>query len=784
MGVIRIFFRMHRWQRRALTVLVAVAVGLGAAVLLRPPIREYYLLRDLGSADPRVREGAIVRGVYLARLYPHVVKRLNDALATDDDQQFHAITRLLAALGVFRVAGRDPNQIDRLTLIEFLLTRSAKRGASQPSSGVASGPSTTSAPASPSASTATATSQASSALSGTASSPSWSASRPAASDIAADTRLLLFDDAVFVGRDNPYTRRLLAAAASDESPAIRQASAVLAARFGDANTLLKLLADADANVVEWAEVDAGISSRIPGLSVGELPPLEEQPTHLVYMKVASGWAYETAHLRPQECGPFIERVFACFLYRDGMEACQDRLLAVLMSAPDANAKKALKKAVEATELEHKYPSSMSLLAYGLVDKKGGAQFIPGVLRTATREGNWLTSQVLLAAVEAAEKLNLPVRSEVNEIVRDLWTSKFVLVQIRCQHLLSRMVEIPQPPEANSPIELGPIFELHGDWASGPLMVEGRDWAYAKAPKPVAVSEALETLRLAAMYQPPEDANDPDFALAVPSAAAAVALWVREPSASFTLNKASPTSAEADATDLGTRFDANSTAYLVYLTSCSEHQFPPDYISWHLAHSGRPEAFDLSMNLLPLPPDPRDPNSKRGFRNYSVNSRETAAMLLALSARTPEQKKAAVARITSRLEGGPLGAPTNFYEIGTYQCALMILGDANFRPNVEALLATGAFPVRRAITALCIAGASDANAARSALDWLLWDVRASTDEIADILIGTGLDEVLRVLVPDLPTVDAAAGDDLRNWQVRIMQDYYRIHREKIRFERRQ
>jgi flagellar biosynthetic protein FliQ len=56
------------------------------------------------------------------------------------------------------------------------------------------------------------------------------------------------------------------------------------------------------------------------------------------------------------------------------------------------------------------------------------------------------------------------------------------------------------------------------------------------------------------------------------------------------------------------------------------------------------------------------------------------------------------------------------------------------------------------------------------------------KIAAILIGMEMEEVLAVMVPELPAVDAAAGDDLRNWQVRIMQDYYRIHREKIRFVR--
>jgi hypothetical protein len=261
-----------------------------------------------------------------------------------------------------------------------------------------------------------------------------------------------------------------------------------------------------------------------------------------------------------------------------------------------------------------------------------------------------------------------------------------------------------------------------------------------------------------MFDAGSDPDEPDFALAVPAAAAAVAMWLREPSADSLT-------------------DANSTAYLVYHASCSEHQLAGDYIAWHLSRADgnpRAKAFQLGMNLLPPSVDPRDANTRRGFRNYSATSRATAAMLMALAARTPQEKDAAKARIASRLEGGPLRAPSDFYEVNTYKCALLILGETRYRAEVAALLDSGTFPVRRAITALCAAGD------RGGLDWLLWDLRAGTPEIAEIIVGTRLCEVLSVLVPELPAVDEAAGDDLRNWQVRILQDYYRIHREKIRF----
>jgi hypothetical protein len=355
----------------------------------------------------------------------------------------------------------------------------------------------------------------------------------------------------------------------------------------------------------------------------------------------------------------------------------------------------------------------------------------------------------LQVLAAIQSIPVPLPVELDAILRRLWAPPNAMILVAAAEELGR--------------------EMQFDWSEEPNMFP-EQWG--------------QTLRQAALYETGGDPNSPDFALALPGAAAAVALWLRAPSSTFFMPATSeePPAPEGrldpNAYDVP-RFDANSTAYLIYHATCSEHQLAGDYAAWHLARAderARPRAFELGMNLLPAPPDPKDPASRRGWRNYSAPSRAAAAMLLALAARSPQEKEQARSRLASRLEGGPLGAPADFYEIGSYKCALLGLGESRFRGEVAALLHSGAFPLRRAMTALSAAGD------RAGLDWLLWDLRAPAEEIAGLYIGTRLGEVFSVLVPELPAVDEAAGEDLRDWQVRILQDYYRIHRENIRFAR--
>jgi hypothetical protein len=685
MGVFLAYLRGHRWQRRSLTILLAVAVGMGGAIILQPVLREYYLLRDLASEDVAVRRAAIARAAAMARQYPRVLDRLNREIGRAGDSEFQAIAEALDMLGLFNAPGRDANQFDRLRLIEFMQSRAS------PAPGVSRAASTGSAPAS---------------------GPAW------AQESAAGTRLILFQDSVFAGRDNIYTRRLLAAAAGDESPAVRQAAAVLAARFADANTLLKLLGDPDPNVAEWAAIDAGLA---------ELRPLQEAIYSLGHSTkngdVLSAAVYASRLFNPTAFGN---------LLTPDNPRINDRLIhasTLDRRGPPPYNSEDFRLAAEAAKNAGQSPSA-SVLSIA------GPESAGRLLLEIVADANRFSGEMVLAAV----RWSGPAPAAIEALLRDLWQPRNAMV---LTELARRLGSDCDDPDANE-------------------HVRGR---------------CLDTLRRAAGFDAGIDSNSPELALAVPAAAAAVALWRREPSSTFLFSAATESAASGPA-DF-TRFDSDSTAYLVYHASCAGHYLAGDYIAWHLAAAGdssRAIAFQLGMNMLPAPWDPRG-GAARGFHNYSEPSRSCAAMLLALAARTEDEKRLARDRVAARLKGGPLVRPANYHEIGSYKCALLILGEDRFRRDVADLLYSGAFPPRRAITALCIAGE------RAGLDWLLWDLRASPREIGDIYVGARLGEALRDLVPELPTVDELADEDLREWQARILQDYYRIHRENIRFSQR-
>jgi len=683
------YLREHPWQRRALTVSMSLAAAGVALVVLTPHVIDWVLLHNLGSADAPTRARAVAWGVKLAAGSPRTLRRLNDALWTDSDVKFVAVVEVLGRLGAFNTPGRDPNLIDRLRLIDILTTR-----------------------------------------------PADSQATTRRAEAAAETRRLILDKVLRSGRDNRYVRRALEATAADEAPQVRRTAALLAARLRDAGTLRKLIDDDDPYVAGWAAIDAALADMkdlAPQISE-RFDDTGTSDTHLV-----SCCAYALASLEPNGQAQALGLKMAAARMH-GQEESEDRLIYALSLIDNETARKWV--ADDIPPAGRAYPSAAALAAVArLRMEEANGEAIRAVLRAATADANGLTQAHVLAALQAADALKMPVRREAELICRRFWRQEFTPMLVVAARVLGRQIDLPQPAEANAPSR----------------------------------EQCIDTLRMAALYSPyveGADPNDPNAArpTPLPSAAAAVALWLLSPSSSYYL----PPPAGRDPNDLFIpRIDEESTAYLVHTACCSEHRLPSDYIAWHLGRSGRPEAFELGLTLLPPPLDPRVPAHRQPPRNYNANSRACGAMLLALAARTDEQRNQARSRLRARLTGGFLGVQPAFLDRGTYQCALLILGQQQYRQEVRGLLLSGAFPARRAITALCAAGQ------RAALDWLLWDPMASTDEVAFLLVNTGAYEVLRELVPELPTIDLAAGPDLRNWQTRIMQDYYIIHREGIR-----
>ena len=272
---------------------------------------------------------------------------------------------------------------------------------------------------------------------------------------------------------------------------------------------------------------------------------------------------------------------------------------------------------------------------------------------------------------------------------------------------------------------------------------------ADAPQPTATgtpsrNACLSTLRKAAVYEVapttrPAGAPKRIFTTPLASAAAAVALWRLR-------------------TDLGEQFVRNVTA--------ARSTLPGDHIAWHIGREGGEREFKLGLSMLPAPDAPRE------MHVYSDNERAAGAMLLALAARTDKQKALAGERIASRLAGGRLGGEDDPYVTGAYQCALLILGHKDLHGEVRRLLDLGEFPQRRVITALCVAGDLDV------LDWMVLSPWIRNEDVTFLLINKGIGEVLAATIRPLPTVDAAAEEDLRHWQVRILRAACVILRDEL------
>jgi len=200
---------------------------------------------------------------------------------------------------------------------------------------------------------------------------------------------------------------------------------------------------------------------------------------------------------------------------------------------------------------------------------------------------------------------------------------------------------------------------------------------------------------------------------------------------------------------------------------AETTLPGEYVAWHVGTSGRAGAYGLGLSMLPSLGAPKTQ------RVYNDNERSAGAMLLALAARTPAQKEQAVERITSRLSGSAtVGGEDNFHVAGSYKCALAILGLAQYQQDVLGLLETREFPQRRALTALGVTGRKEA------LDWVLWNPQIPIEQIDFLLVAKGIHEVFEVVAPQLPTIDLAAPNEVRLWQIQILRDTYILRRAGV------
>ena len=671
MGAIVQYFRLHPWQRRAATALLAVTGGFLAALGLYPQVKEYLIIRDLGSGSPAVRNKAIYLATQVARTSPRMLRSLEDALDSPDQTKFLAVAAVLRRLAKFHVPRRNPVHVDRLAAIEIEQTRSSE----DPNS-------------------------------------------------AAALRGNLLSEVILAGRDNPYVRRALASTAGDESAPVRSLSGVLAARLGDEPTLKKLLDDKDARVCGRAALDAGLAGVDLAKEIGRLLWESQDPD------AVSSAAYALAMLTPKESSPRLTSL----LKETKDELLRDRLLHVMTILKTEEAGAAVAAVIDRSQAAGKNPPAAAIEAAGTLRIPGQAKAIAQTLAEVTKTDGDLTEAHLLAALQAADRMKLPVRSEVFDICLRLWNPRrFQLTLTKAARVLGRQGDLLGAPNAPSRQECVKLLQQRAVYevprtthpathpASAPAGMS------ATGPAPVATTSQ-------------EGGSKKPSITPVPSAAAAAALWDLQ-------------------APLADQFVRNASAAAVTLAG--------EYVAWHVAAGSAPGAFELGLKMLPALDAPP------ALRVYNDNERSAGAILLALSAGTDSQKKLAMDRITSRLEGGPLGGEDDFFVIRAYWCAQLILGKSELATMVLELLDTPDFPQRRAFTALCVAGR------REALDWLLWDPNKTAGDIGFLLIDKGLEEVLSAVAPGLPGVDDSAGDDLLAWQIRILQDSYAIHRSSLK-----
>ena len=654
--------KQHSWRLRVSIAALACVVGMLAALAMLPHIQARMLLNKLASADASVRAAAIDEGCELAARRRQVVDALKHALHHDDND-----LRFAGAAAILRAInqydpGDDTAILDRMHWVA-LNTSSPAAGAS---------------------------------------------------------RRLFVHDIVRGGRDNKYVRLALMAAATDGGVQVRKSAALLAARLGDSATLNALLNDTNADVRAEAALSAGLGGNKESiLALAAMLQHEENPparSACLHALMLLHWPSAGKHAASE----------AWRQWRAGDIDGFDRSINTLLLCGDEQAGDLVLGVLADARRNEALPPPSALSAAGKLGLRQAELTIRQVLRQAINPPEDLLQSHVIAAMQAAEDLSLPVLREVYDICQTLSPPDHSLVFVPALRLLGKQIRIPQPPGA-------PTRQA-----------------------------CLDLLRSWSLNDPPRQHR---VQMSLVSAAAAVAYWLAEPTGTFI----KPVQVGDDLVVNST--DRRSSAWAVHAALQRGTSLSADYVAWHIGISGQSEALDLGMSLLPPAQNPRASASGPAPRVYSPEARHAGAMLIAISGRRDSTR--AIERIQNRLTGGEIGIRPGLRDYHTLTCALHIL-DGSKGQAVRELLTQGAFPVRRVVTSLCLAGDM------WALDWILGDAQSTPNDVTWLLHNASTHEILAACVPDLPQIDDWASHGLRLWQTRIITCHYFINREKLRF----
>ena len=242
-----------------------------------------------------------------------------------------------------------------------------------------------------------------------------------------------------------------------------------------------------------------------------------------------------------------------------------------------------------------------------------------------------------------------------------------------------------------------------------------------------------------------------------SAAAATAAWLLQPAhTEFLVSQGSDPSDE----ELELKF---TSAFLVRFSAINESSYPDDYIAWNIGRTQSVDAFALGQWLLPLP--------GQEHRELNADARTTGAILMAIAASSANQRCDAYDRIEKRLE-----RESDYYTRGSYLCGAYMIwpGRKELQKQVRELLYMPDFPRRRVLTAMTFAGD------KKAMDYLLLNIDTDDAQLARNLVLWGMDEVLGATAPSLMTPEAAAYNDVRAWQIKIMRTQWACGRDTMKY----
>ncbi len=189
---------------------------------------------------------------------------------------------------------------------------------------------------------------------------------------------------------------------------------------------------------------------------------------------------------------------------------------------------------------------------------------------------------------------------------------------------------------------------------------------------------------------------------------------------------------------------------------SEQWLAGDYLAWHLARDQRQQqnAWHIAREF---------------FRPemYDKGAWSAAAVLMAQLLRGHPEAQGLAASLEERIsrERDP-------FLIGSYQCALLILDHRKYAGAVAELARSDAFPKRRALTALVLAGEPEG------LDMVFAAEPFDPGRMDAYLTGRLMAQVYSAVAPELPEVDVDASQAVRFWQCRIARDFYLIHRRAV------